>query len=162
MRIHRVRDLLLAAVLVAGIAPAASGSIAAAASPSVFSGPAAYVPLRGTTQGLVGFDKLFTNLDYNGGPLMASNTDYIVFWSPRGIGAYGPGAPPQYTTGLQQYFTDLAHDNGGHQNVDSIATQYNDLTGASARYAVTFGGTVLDTDPYPASQCPVNGPAWPA
>ncbi len=35
---------------------------------------------------------------------------------------------------------DLAHDNGGHQNVDSVATQYNDLTGASSNYEVTFGG----------------------
>jgi PKD repeat protein len=42
--------------------------------------------------------------------------------------------------------------------VDSVAAQYNDLTGAFARYAATFGGGVLDTDPYPANQCPVNAP----
>ena len=56
--------------------------------------------------------------------------------------------------GLEQFFTDLAHDSGGHQNVDSVATQYNDATGASRDYDSHFGGAILDTDPYPASQWP--------
>src|SRR4029077_16888735 len=34
----------------------------------------------------------------------------------------------------------------------------NDLTGASARYAVTYGGAILDTDAYPASPCPAVTP----
>ena len=148
----------MVAAMVAALAPAMATPITSAATTARASRPASYVPLRGAAGSTVGLDKTFTNLDYNGGPVMPSNTDYIVFWSPRGLGAYGPGAPPQYTTGLQQYFSDLAHDSGGRQNVDSVATQYNDLTGASSRYAVTFGGALLDTDPYPKSQCPVNGP----
>ena len=72
-------------------------------------------------------------MDYNGGPVMPSNTDYLVFWSPQGFGAYGPGSPPEYVTGLEQYFKDLPHDNGGHQNADSVSTQYNDSTGAFAQ-----------------------------
>ena len=101
---------------------------------------------------------MFVNVDYNGGAVMPRSTNYLVFWSPKGINAYGPGTPPQFVTGLEQYFIDLAHDSGGNQNVDSVATQYNDLTGASARYQVTFGGAILDTDPYPPSLCPVNAP----
>ena len=104
------------------------------------------------------FDAVFGNMDYNGGPVMPSNTDYLVFWSPQGLGAYGSGSPPEYVSGLEQYFTDLAHDNDGNQNTDSVSTQYNDLTGAFANYAVTLGGAVLDTDPYPQSECPARHP----
>ena len=112
-----------------------------------------YVPLRGAVTNH-GKDTVFGNVDYNGGPVMPSNRDYMVLWSPSGLTPYGT----EYVNGIEQYFTDLAHDSGGNQNVDSIAAQYNDLTGAFARYAVTFGGAILDTDPYPASQCPAVSP----
>jgi hypothetical protein len=85
---------------------------------------------------------------------MPSNTDYMVLWSSAGLGAHGRG----YVSGLKQWFTDLAHDSGGNQNTDSVSAQYQDLTGAFARYATTFGGAVHDTQPYPTSQCPVNSP----
>ena len=75
---------------------------------------------------------MFNNVDYNGGPVMPSNTDYIVFWSPSGLGAYGP----EFVSGLERWFKDLAHDSGGDQNADSVSAQYRDLTGAFARYAV--------------------------
>ena len=93
-------------------------------------------------------------MDYNGGPVMPSNTDYMLMWSPQGLGAY----PDGFVSGIAQYFRDLAHDSGGNQNVDSVGPQYNDLTGAVANYDVRFGGVLVDTDPYPASQCPANGP----
>ena len=92
--------------------------------------------------------------DYNGGPVMPSNTDYMVLWSPNGISAY----PDGYITGIAQWFTDLAHDSGGNQNTDSVSAQYQDLTGAFARYATTFGGVLVDTQQYPAAECPVNNP----
>ena len=66
-----------------------------------------------------------------------------------------------------EYFGDDLHDgdvilhndvySGGNQNVDSTSAQYNDLSGASATYHVTFGGAFLNTDPYPANTCPVGG-----
>ena len=112
---------------------------------------ASYLPLRSaTSRQVIQFD----NMDYNGGPVMPSNTDYMLMWSPRGPGAY----PNGFVFGISQYFTDLAHDSGGNQNVDSVGPQYNDLTGAVANYDVSFGGVLWDTDPYPASQCPVNAP----
>src|SRR5215472_9822051 len=114
--------------------------------------PVAYVPLRGSKG--TGFDRVFTNMDYNGGPVMPSNTDYMVLWSPAGLSAY----PAGYVSGLVTFFTDLAHDSGGHQNVDSVSAQYNDLTGALAQYQTTFGGALLDADPYPPTECPVGGP----
>jgi hypothetical protein len=74
-----------------------------------------YVPLRGSTE--APFDRVFTNMDYNGGPVMPSNTDYMVLWSPTGLSAY----PAGYVSGLKTFFSDLAHDSGGHQNVDSVS-----------------------------------------
>ena len=161
MHIQRVPCALVAAVLAAATTCIAGASIASAVPAGAASvrpsHAVSYVPLRGANAATPA-DKTFNNLDYNGGPVMPSNTNYIVFWSPSGLSAYGPGAPPQYVTGLEQYFTDLAHDSGGRQNVDSVATQYNDLTGAFVHYASRFGGAILDTDPYPASQCPTNAP----
>jgi plastocyanin len=113
-----------------------------------------YQPLRSAASGPIPFDLAFDNMDYNGGPVMPSNTDYMLMWSPRGLGAY----PNGFVVGISRYFGDLAHDSGGHQNVDSVGPQYNDLTGAVANYDVRFGGVLVDTDPYPASQCPANGP----
>ena len=113
-----------------------------------------YQPLRTAKSAApTPFDSIFTNMDYNGGPIMPSNTDYMLMWSPGGLGAY----PSGFTFGIQRYFTDLQHDNGGNQNVDSIDPQYNDLTGAVSKYDVTFGGVLVDTDPYPPTECPVGG-----
>ncbi len=94
------------------------------------------------------FDQMFTNLDYNGGPVMASNTNYTVYWAPAGAPAY----PTDYQPGVDRYLEDLAHDSGGHQNVDSVSAQYND-TGSFAAYDSRFAGAILDSDPYPVGGC---------
>lgn len=139
--------------LATGMPFALSNAGATATKP--WSGPRSYVPLRGAVARLAPRDTAFKNVDYNGGPVMPSNTDYLVFWSPSGLGAYKSA---EYATGLEQYFTDLAHDSGLNTNTDSVSSQYNDSTGQFAKYSVTFGGAILDTDAYPASQCPVLTP----
>jgi hypothetical protein len=113
-----------------------------------------YQPLRTAAVQPTIFDNAFNNMDYNGGPVMPSNTDYMILWSPGGLAAY----PPEFVSGIARYFRDLAADSGRDSNVDSIATQYNDLTGAVADYAVTFGGVRVDTQPYPQSECPADPP----
>ena len=157
MRIHQSGMVLAAAGSIAFAATqlsvpasAASGGSAHAAGASTH--PLDYVPIK--HQNGAGFDLAFHNMDYNGGPVMPSNTDYMVLWSPSGSGAY----PAGYVSGLEQYFQDLAHDSGGTQNVDSVSSQYQDLTGAFARYQTTFGGVLLDTNAYPTSACP-TGPS---
>ena len=132
MRVHRRWDYLVA-FATAAVALGALGTStvsAASSSPSAGGSAAAHskhtasiVPLRNKTP----FDQVFTNMDYNGGPVMPSNTDYMLLWSPGGLGAY----PAGYVSGLQQWFTDLAHDSGGVQNTDSVSAQYADLTGAT-------------------------------
>jgi PKD repeat protein len=151
---HR-RWLRLAAVGAALIVCAIAASSASAVLKRLPNGQVvSYQPLRSAAKQLVKGDSVFNNMDYNGGPVMPSNKDIMVFWSPKGYNAYGS---PEYVSGIEQYWKDLQHDNGGNQNVDSTSTQYGDLTGAFARYQVTYGGAILDTDPYPASQCPASG-----
>ena len=140
-----VRAGVLAAMAVAFLAGGAGS--ASAVIVHLSSGKAlSYQPLRGAARP---FDALFSNLDYNGGPVMASNTNYAFYWDPSGGAAY----PAGYQAGVNQYFEDLAHDSGGHQNVDSVATQYNDAAGAFAAYESSFAGAILDTTPYPANGC---------
>jgi hypothetical protein len=95
------------------------------------------------------FDAFWKNLDYNGGPVMTSNTDYTLYWSPSGGGAY----PPDYRSGVNTYFEGLAHDSGGNANVDSVAAQYNNADGAFVKYETKFGGELLDVHAYPSNGC---------
>ncbi|HEY6397728.1 MAG TPA: hypothetical protein VIX82_09775, partial [Solirubrobacteraceae bacterium] len=155
MRIHLGRSALVAAFAAAIVVSAIGASSASAVLLKLPNGQAvSYQPLRGAALAPTRFDAVFGNMDYNGGPVMPSNTDYMVLWSPQGLSPY----PKEYVPGIARFFRDLAHDNGGHQNVDSVSTQYNDLTGASARYAVKFGGVLIDRHPYPTSRCPANAP----
>ncbi len=88
-------------------------------------------------------------IEYHGGPIMPSNTNYALYWDPSGAPEY----PAGYETGLNRYFEDLAHDSGGDQNIDSVLTQYGDEAGEFANYNSHFGGALLDSDPYPADGC---------
>jgi hypothetical protein len=153
MGIHkRWSFLVAAAAITVALGSTGARGVSAASRPGLAHShhPASIVPLRDRAP----FDQVFSNLDYNGGPVMPSNTDYMLLWSPGGQAAY----PSGYLSGLKRYFADLAHDSGGVQNTDSTSAQYADLTGAFARYAVTFGGVLVDTNPYPTAQCPVNSP----
>jgi hypothetical protein len=58
----------------------------------------------------------------------------------------------KYQNVLNQYFTDVAHDRGGANNVYSVATQYSDGTGA-VQYQSTVGGAYVSHDPLPTSGC---------
>ena len=135
--------LLLLAVAVAGAAPASAVIIHLAGGKAL-----SYQPLRGRAP-VQRFDALFTNLDYNGGPVMASNTNYAVYWRP----ATAPIYPAGYQAGVNTYFEDLAKDSGRQTNVDSVASQYNDASGAFASYDSHFGGALIDTNPYPKNGC---------
>ena len=155
MTVHPRRRVMLLVLVVAFVVSAIAASNASAIIKRLPNGQVvSYQPLLTAKAAAPSpLDSVFTNMDYNGGPIMPSNTDYMFMWSPQGLGAY----PAGFTYGIARYFRDLQHDSGGNQNVDSIDPQYNDLTGAVAKYDVTFGGVLVDTNPYPASQCPVGG-----
>jgi hypothetical protein len=152
----RSRGPLLRAALAALAAAAIAGAgapVASAVVTQIESGATvSYLPAPGSPTASFGtrpFDAFFKNLDYNGGPVMPSNANYAFYWSPVGTSAY----PASFTSGVDRYFEDLAHDSGGVQNVDSVATQYNDAEGQAAQYNSTFGGQIVDTNPYPANGC---------
>jgi IPT/TIG domain len=107
-----------------------------------------YQPLRGAHR-FAASPFAGKNLVYHGGPVMSSNTNYAFYWAPSGSSPYAAG----FQTGVDKYFEDLAHDSGGAQNVDSVATQYTDEGGQAANYASHFGGALIDTTPYPVSGC---------
>jgi PKD repeat protein len=109
-----------------------------------------YEAVRGST-GPSQFDDSFHNVDYSGGPVMPSNTNYVIAWAPSNYvgGSFQAG----YLTGVNQFFTDLGHDSGLATNGDSVSTQYNDASGSTAAYQSSFGGA-LPTDTH---QLPTNG-----
>jgi len=112
-------------------------------------------PMGGSKTPLVArkFDAFFTNLDYSGGPVMPSSTNYVVVWQPSNYGSHTP-FQTGYTTGVNQFFSDMAHDKGLATNSDAVSTQYNDATGHTSAYNFTNGGVLTDTDPLPANGCP--------
>ncbi len=147
-----VRAALLAALaaLVLGLAAQSASAVLVKVTPNK---TLSYQPLR-TAAGAASpavrpFDSFFSNLDYNGGPVMPSNTNYTFYWAPSGSPAY----PAGYQSGVNRYLEDLAHDSGGHENVDSVSAQYNDAAGGFASYVSHFGGALVDTEPYPANGC---------
>jgi PKD domain len=155
MTVRQRRRLVIGALAAVLLVSAVVASSASAVLKRLPNGQTvSYQPLAGGGAQVTPFDAAFTNMDYNGGPVMPSNTNYMVLWSPNGLSAY----PPEYVSGLARYFRDLAHDSGGDQSVESVATQYNDLTGAFSSYDSRFGGVLLDTHAYPQSECPADAP----
>ena len=108
-------------------------------------------------------------LNYSGGPVMPQTHAYVFVWngsnytgSPFGSGsncgfADGSGnynTPcSSYVNGVATYFQDLAAASGTHNNSNAVSTQYNDAVGNNVNYNVTYGGTITDTDPFPANGC---------
>jgi hypothetical protein len=57
-----------------------------------------------------------------------------------------------YQSVINQFFTDVAHDSGGANNVYPVAKQYTDGSGA-IQYQSIFGGSYVAHDPLPANGC---------
>jgi hypothetical protein len=141
--------LVTAAVAVVVAAAAAPAGAVVAKTPN---GPVGYLPLNGqapTPKAAARRDAL-GNLDYHGGPVMPSNTEFAIFWAPAGF-----SFPAGYEAGIVQYMKDVATDSGLPTNVYSVGTQYTDNTGQHAAYKTTFGADLPDTTPYPSGGCPL-------
>ena len=99
------------------------------------------------------------SLDYNGGPVMATNKVYAIYWQPSGY-----QFPSGYANNINGYFKNLQAANGRNTNVYDVATQYyQQLSGATKQFVQNhsvFGGSVLDTNPLPPLD-PVNCPDTP-
>ncbi len=152
--IARVGGPVLLAMLAFGV-PGASALVARVGTATLSYQPIhrAAPPGRVQTGGRAGEgkgdSKKLLPLEYHGGPVMSSNSNYTLYWDPAGAPAY----PVGYQAGLNRYFEDLAADSGGVQNTDSVLAQYKDGAGEYANYDSHFAGELLDTDPYPANGC---------
>jgi hypothetical protein len=113
---------------------------------------------------------------YHGGAVMAGGvTVHTIFWAPPGYAfePAPPGAPGDYKSMIQQFFTDIAADSGASGTCTSaecnsltVLTQYAEGT---APGAITPGSNLIhysagsdsidDTNPYPpqSSQCASPG-----
>jgi hypothetical protein len=139
---------LVVAALLGAAAPATARPAASSGSPHRLLG---LVPVRhgaGASRMPVGAGG---NLLYHGGAVMRTNKTFAIYWVPAGWSMV-----PGYRSTINRYFSDVAHDSGGMQNVYGTQTQYGDTTGAIA-YVQTFGGSTTTTATFPAGGCPRYG-----
>lgn len=161
-RIGVWRAALVASATTIGVLACMAGTASAILIKLPRGGYAGYAPLIKTSapDSPRIFDTHFSNLDYSGGPVMASNTNYVVVWQPAGYSGVpfqsGSGGQLGYISGVGRYFQDLAADSGKATNSDAVSTQYNDVNGHTAAYRSVYGGTYTDPDPLPANGCPAN------
>lgn len=99
-------------------------------------------------------------LAYGGGPVQHSERVILFFWDPAQF-----ASAPGYVSGLQTWVNGLAAGDFSTGNVASavgnplsVTEQYYDTSGPGGAknfvsYAVSNGGTVMDSDPYPTSGC---------
>jgi len=88
-------------------------------------------------------------LEWNGGPVMNSHEAFAIFWAPS-----GHSFPSGYEAALTKYLEDVAADSWLSTNVYSVSAQYIGSNGF-VNYEDSFGGSVVDSTPYPTSgTCP--------
>ncbi len=84
---------------------------------------------------------------HRGGSVMHSNTTYSIYWEPS-----GSTVSSTYHSLIDGFLSNVAADSGKTTNVYYSDAQYTDA-GGSAAYSSSFGGSVVDTNPYPANGC---------
>jgi hypothetical protein len=92
-----------------------------------------------------GFGRLYY---HSGGSVMTTNSTYAIYWDPAG------SLNPTYRTLIDGFLGDVAADSGKTSNVYWSDTQYYQSIGGATsyvKYASTFAGSVVDTQPFPTS-----------
>jgi hypothetical protein len=141
--------MMLAAALVAGALPLSVGSPKTAAGVGTGLVALGMIPHPASPAAFDSPHLAGTDMTYHGGWVMRTNTTYAIYWVPSGstCGASDPGCSG-YRKAIDRYFKDVAAASGSNSNVYSVDTQYYDTTGSIA-YQSTFGGAVIDGDPFP-------------
>ena len=102
-----------------------------------------------------------TPLTYHGGAVQHGENIILFFWDPNRF-----SSTPSYVTDMQNWVNGLAAGDFSTGNAPgsavgnpiSVTQQYYDMSGPGGTksfvpYALHNGGTVFDTDPYPANGC---------
>jgi hypothetical protein len=142
---------VLGALLASGALPASAGATGSAVSPGHIRG----IVTANTAQGRAlayrlahrGAASSSNNLQYNGGPVMHSDANYVIYWEPS-----GHATTSAFKSIINSYFGKVAAASGATNNDYSVATQYFDTSGNIA-YSATSGGSYVDTDKYPSLGC---------
>lgn len=91
-------------------------------------------------------------LSYHGGPIMPSVKLFVIFWVPPTLQNGNPTSlPAKYQNLVKKFMADYP----GH-GIANNSTQYYSTTAGVNTYfknAGSFGGSVVDTNSYPASGC---------
>jgi len=88
------------------------------------------------------------NLQYHGGPAMHTDTTRAIYWFPA-----GSSYSANYVNVNNGFLQNVAADSGKTSNVYYSDTQYSDSTNGRILYSSSFAGSVIDTNPFPASGC---------
>ena len=133
--------------------PAANSLGAASASPGSASA-------RSASESSVGASSIAAaaagNLVYRGGPVLRTNTVYLIYWVPTGA-----SVSAGYASTVTGYFNNVAAASGATSNVYATTQQYYDTTGNIANQT-TVGGSTVATDAFPANGCTdTNSPRRP-
>ena len=144
--------LMVAAATVALGTGAGATALAAAPSPDRTVGPnhdvQGLVPSKHSASKTVGSGG---NLVYHtGGSVMVTNTTHAIYWVPAGYTVSGT-----YESLIDGFFTNVAADSTTSTNVYASDTQYYQNVGGTQYigYNSSFGGSTVDTTPFPASGC---------
>ena len=112
---------------------------------------ASSVGARSASESSVGASSIGTaaagNLTYNGGPVLRTNTVYLIYWVPSGA-----SVSAGYASTVTGYFNNVAAASGATTNVYATTQQYYDTTGNIANQT-TVGGSTVATDAFPANGC---------
>ncbi|HEX6795842.1 MAG TPA: choice-of-anchor D domain-containing protein, partial [Casimicrobiaceae bacterium] len=99
----------------------------------------AHAPVHGNAISTQGENSGQGPLIYGGGPVMRDPTNYVIIWNPPGS-TFGPN----YRATIEQYFKDI-----GDTPFMEILAQYGDSSGTPVPNTSHYGGTWVDTTPYP-------------
>jgi hypothetical protein len=95
-------------------------------------------------------------LTYHGGPVMTSAKTYAIFWLPAHLQNGGVTSLPASYQNIQASLLSLYPGHSlGNNNTQYYQTTHNGIFSFTSYVQNTgsFGGSYVDTDPYPASGC---------
>jgi hypothetical protein len=121
------RKITLGVAVVALLTTAVVAGAAGSSAPSTGEGH-----LAGARRQAEFFGASNSVLDYHGGPVMHTNSTFMIYWSP-------PGAPGRAVDERRQRLANVAADSGTGDNLHTPLLQYYDT--AAIGYRPTFAGT---------------------
>jgi hypothetical protein len=144
------KQLLFGACVLALVCTAAVSASAAGASSTgertATHGRGGVLPVKGSRPRYWGASN--SVLDYHGGPVMHTNSTFMIYWSP-------PGSTWQsgYMNAVNGFFQNVAADSGTGNNPYSTLLQYYDTAGHIG-YRSTYAGSYVDHSAFPKNGCP--------